>query len=159
MKAITVRQPWASLIAIGAKKIETRGWSLGYRGPIAIHAGKNFTPAARGFFYSQPFNKVLKDAGFVTAHDLPLGAIVAVATLTDVISTTDVRMDRLLCPSDGTYSPESEFGDFSDGRFAWVLDDVQRVRPEILCNGRQGLWHAPPIPADRRHPLDERRPA
>jgi hypothetical protein len=40
VKALTVRQPWASLIACGAKTIETRSWRTSYRGPIAIHAGK-----------------------------------------------------------------------------------------------------------------------
>lgn len=40
MKAITLWQPWASLIAIGAKKYETRSWKTNYRGPIAIHAAK-----------------------------------------------------------------------------------------------------------------------
>ena len=38
MKALTLHQPWASLIAIGAKKIETRSWATSYRGPLAIHA-------------------------------------------------------------------------------------------------------------------------
>lgn len=41
MKAITIRQPWASLIALGEKKIETRSWQTKYRGPILIHAGKS----------------------------------------------------------------------------------------------------------------------
>ncbi len=41
MKALTIRQPWASLIAAGVKTIETRSWSTRYRGPLAIHAGKH----------------------------------------------------------------------------------------------------------------------
>jgi hypothetical protein len=40
MKALTIRQPWASLVATGVKTIETRSWSTKYRGPLAIHAGK-----------------------------------------------------------------------------------------------------------------------
>ena len=39
MKALTVRQPWASLIAVGAKRVETRSWPTAYRGPRAIHVG------------------------------------------------------------------------------------------------------------------------
>lgn len=38
MKALTIWQPWATAIAIGAKRIETRSWETHYRGPIAIHA-------------------------------------------------------------------------------------------------------------------------
>lgn len=41
MKAITLMQPWATLVAIGAKRLETRSWSTNYRGPLAIHAGAN----------------------------------------------------------------------------------------------------------------------
>ncbi len=40
MKAITIHQPWASLIVVGAKRFETRSWETKYRGPIAIHASK-----------------------------------------------------------------------------------------------------------------------
>ncbi len=40
MKAITIWQPWASLLACGAKQYETRSWATSYRGPIAIHAAK-----------------------------------------------------------------------------------------------------------------------
>ena len=39
MKAITIRQPWASLITLGVKTIETRSSPTKYRGPLAIHAG------------------------------------------------------------------------------------------------------------------------
>lgn len=44
MKALTVRQPWASLIALGVKTVETRSWSTKYRGPLAIHAGMTRPP-------------------------------------------------------------------------------------------------------------------
>ena len=40
MKAITIRQPWASLLVSGKKLYETRGWATSYTGPIAIHAAK-----------------------------------------------------------------------------------------------------------------------
>ena len=39
MKALTIRQPWASLFALGIKQMETRSWDTKYRGPVAIHAG------------------------------------------------------------------------------------------------------------------------
>lgn len=38
MKALTIWQPWASLLVSGQKKYETRSWATAYRGPIAIHA-------------------------------------------------------------------------------------------------------------------------
>lgn len=48
MKAISLWQPWASLIAAGVKSIETRGWPTNYRGQIAIHAAKRPRRSVRG---------------------------------------------------------------------------------------------------------------
>ena len=51
MKAITIHQPYASLIAVEAKKFETRGWATNHRGPMAIHAGaKSFQRFMRESF-------------------------------------------------------------------------------------------------------------
>jgi hypothetical protein len=58
MKAITIWQPWASLIAIGAKQYETRSWETKYRGPIAIHAAKK-DPCKMPILV-EPFETVLK---------------------------------------------------------------------------------------------------
>lgn len=39
MRCITIRQPWATLIALGEKEFETRSWRTAYRGELGIHAG------------------------------------------------------------------------------------------------------------------------
>jgi hypothetical protein len=59
MKAITILQPWASLIACGAKQIETRRWATSYRGPIAIHTGKQWEMYRRKLTYQDPFHSAL----------------------------------------------------------------------------------------------------
>jgi hypothetical protein len=41
MKAITVRQPYATLLCMGLKTIETRTSTTNYRGPLLIHASKS----------------------------------------------------------------------------------------------------------------------
>lgn len=43
MKALSLRQPWASLIIYAGKDIENRTWPTSYRGPLLIHAAKAFT--------------------------------------------------------------------------------------------------------------------
>lgn len=40
MKALSLKQPWASMVANGTKTIETRTWRTSYRGPLAIHASQ-----------------------------------------------------------------------------------------------------------------------
>ena len=46
MKTLTLLQPWAMLVALEAKRIETRSWGTWYRGPLAIHADKRMPKAA-----------------------------------------------------------------------------------------------------------------
>ena len=133
MKAITILQPWASLIARGHKRIETRGWYTEHRGPIAIHAGKSreYAWVVRGNPYDQ-----------LGLADLPLGAVVATARLvacvritrSDTYQTADGRLRVELT------AHERALGDHTPGRWAWVLDDVQRLPDPIPARGKQGLW-------------------
>lgn len=124
MKAISLWQPWASAIAVGMKRYETRSWGTNYRGPLAIHAAKR--PMGEGE------RDLLEEYPFPFGHsDVPLGAIVATCTLADVIRcSATTRMD----------DREDAWGDFSEGRFAWVLLDVVPTRPAISAGGAQGLW-------------------
>ena len=46
MKAITIKQPFASLIAAGLKEYEFRTWKTNYRGELLIHAGKSIDSKA-----------------------------------------------------------------------------------------------------------------
>jgi hypothetical protein len=49
IRALSVRQPWASLIAEGRKTIETRSWRTSYRGPLLIVSTKrpDISPAGQ----------------------------------------------------------------------------------------------------------------
>ncbi len=132
MKALTLWQPRATLVAIGAKRIETRSWSTVHRGPLAIHAAK--TRKHLPLFYDDPFLQVLRDAGYKTASDLPLGCVVATCKL------WKIKPDNHLIASDLTVQ-EIAFGDYSDGRFAWFLYDVVKVERRIPARGYQGLWN------------------
>lgn len=103
MKALTLTQPWATLVAIGAKRIETRSWRTNFRGRIAIHAAKGFQAWAKscvlndwGFFGAlNPEHAAhLREAGLVLIPSvsgrselgkLPLGAVIATCNLVDVL--------------------------------------------------------------------------
>ena len=41
MKALTIKEPWATLIIEGYKEYEFRSLKTNYRGKILIHAGKS----------------------------------------------------------------------------------------------------------------------
>lgn len=146
MKAITIHQPWATLIAIGAKRYETRGWSCDdYRGPVAIHAGKNME--SLGLFHTEPFFSALQNAGgYEMPEDLPLGAIVCVATLEECLSTNKLRLPVVPFGMEPIPEPEASFGNFEPDRFMWVLSNVKRIEPPITARGYQKIWDwdAPP---------------
>lgn len=153
MKALSLWQPWASLVAIGAKGIETRSWATGYRGPLAIHAAKNFPKWARELCGEIPFSEVLfGPMGYTSNFDLPLGSVVATCNLVECCAIKEDGLYRLdpdkiehpvwFAPLPA--EPELSFGDYTPGRFAWILKDVQKLPEPILVKGHQGLWNWEP---------------
>lgn len=141
MKAITIHQPWASLIALGEKRIETRSWWTSHRGPIAIHAGKRIPPEGREWFEDDP-----EFAGMLGVPDLdalPLGCVVATAKLTSCIEFLPDATQRIW--DSGKFPPyETQLGNFGRGRFGWVLADVTPLPEPVPARGMQGLWEWQP---------------
>jgi hypothetical protein len=135
MKALSLWQPWATLVAIGAKRVETRHWPaphwlIGQR--IAIHATK--TTRHLAICEQEPF------AAYVRAPErLPLGAVIATVVLDRCIKITTASAAEL----ERSRPHEHAFGDYTPGRFAWVLHDVQPVAPALPVTGRQGIFDVP----------------
>ena len=115
MKALSIVEPYASLIRNGDKHIETRSWKTNYRGPIMIHASSTKT----GYWAKR--------------CDSPYrGCIICRADLVDCIEMTDEfieSVDRF----------ERSVGEYQVGRYAWVLDNVVPVEP-VKHRGALGLW-------------------
>ncbi len=133
MKAITLTQPWATLVALGAKRIETRSWATRYTGPLAIHAAKSIPGWVSDWFMQNGYARVtLAHCGVHQVSDLkklPRGAVIATCELVNVISVEE------LSPCEA----ERAFGDYSPGRFAWLLQNVHVIEP-VECRGALGLW-------------------
>jgi hypothetical protein len=146
MLAISLWQPWASLIACRAKRFETRSWATQYRGPLAIHAAKRWEADQRQAAEERPIRPALEAAG-IAPGQLPLGAIVAFARLVEVSRVNEDGTLLEAIDSDVCYptprSPEADFGNFMPGRCAWRLQNVVRLVRPIACRGDQGLWHVP----------------
>lgn len=160
MKALTLTQPWATLVAIGTKKIETRSWSTNYQGPLAIHAAKKMDRFARGVWVNEPFLSALKDHlvdvtdGIIgTSYQLieerlHLGCVLATCTLVKCYRIPPVEKRETLWPLGGhpivlpPYSSDWDyhFGDYSPGRYAWILADVKQLSATIPARGALGLW-------------------
>nr|DAY51533.1 MAG TPA: ASCH domain protein [Caudoviricetes sp.] len=158
MKVITIWQPWASLIACGAKEFETRGWATSYRGPIAIHSA---TLSPFKAIRDVPIDAVckmreaLKERGilppFTNFKDLPLGHIIATGELVGchkivlhggrgLPSTAPGWLETYR----GIYEPSERellFGDWTPGRYAWELQNVKMLDTPIPAKGKQRIWN------------------
>jgi hypothetical protein len=139
MKALTLRQPYASLVAIGAKRIETRSWRTRYRGPLAIHAAAAFPSQARELCGHEPFRSALLAGGYEQAGSLPVGLVIARCRLLACLPTSaEAGLEHDETPPAG--SAEWAFGDYSPGRFMWLLTDVESIEPPRPARGALGLW-------------------
>ena len=127
MKAITLTQPWASLVANGSKLYETRSWYTSYRGPLAIHAAKGFPKWAQELVIEEPFYTLLDGI------PLPIGVVVATVNLIDCVPTTVRLMEKLS-------NQERALGDFEIGRYAWQFAEIKPLPTPIPAKGALGLW-------------------
>ena len=141
IKAITIKQPWATLIALGEKKFETRSWATKHRGPIAIHAGKSIDKEA---FKERAIATILAKHGIHLIKDLPTGAVLAIVELSECHKVTfdndfidEAETDKGISIAGNEY----RFGFYEEGRYAWELTNLQ-VLPELVpAKGQLSLWN------------------
>lgn len=162
MKAITIWQPWATLIAIGAKQYETRSWKTDYRGKIAIHTAAK-DPCRMPLLGLEEFEKAVKEVlPGCTWCQLPKGKIIATAELVNVwyivahpgtnidkakhipIGAESLTTDKHAPDFSDYFIPtekEMLFGDWTPGRYAWELSNIQMLSEPIRAKGKQRLWN------------------
>ncbi len=127
MKVITIKQPFASLIAEGYKKYEFRTWKTKYRGDILIHAGKGIDKAAMKKFES--FNL-----------SYPTGCIIAKAKLSDCVFIDSDMKQKLKQENSLVYSGVVNDDDWEG--FGFYLENIEKIDP-ISINGKLSLWDYP----------------
>jgi hypothetical protein len=146
VKAISLTQPWATLVALEEKRIETRGWSTAYRGPLAIHAAKSFPEDCRDLCDTPPFREVLRAHG-LGASDLPRGAVLCITWMDDCVPTERILSEIQMAkagnlPCRWTRSRhELAFGNYEPRRYGFLLCQVERTFDKpIPARGALGLW-------------------
>jgi activating signal cointegrator 1 len=138
IKAISLHQPWATLITMGLKKYETRSWATSYRGPLLICAAKKISTYQQltYYYFLTKYQQILTDTdNYVDWDDLPFGCAIALVNLTDCIRMTPAFISE-------QSEAEIDTGDWRVGRFAWQLDNIRRIVPAIPIVGKQGLFNA-----------------
>lgn len=154
MKALSLWQPWASLVAFGAKKYETRGWHTTHRGPLLIHASKRFARDEKDLCLEEPFESALVAGGIKALSEMPLGVLLCRVTMVDCLLIPEgtpsaeklfgdgVMVRGVKLPPDGD---ERDFGNYTAGRFAWIFQDVELLPTPLPCKGMQGLFDVPSL--------------
>ena len=147
--AITLHQPWASLIVLGLKTVETRSWPaptrlVGQR--IAVHAGKRLV--------RQPGDAIEQELWARWEEDwrviIPTGAVVATVVLAGMAQVEHINLlesravhdpgTEVGCAVGTGRTPIDPWGDFSSGRWLWFLDDVEALPEPVPAVGRQSFW-------------------
>lgn len=138
-RALTIRNPYAWLIAQGEKDYETRGWKTDYRGPLAIHAGK-YKPTRSDVVHMKNTLYQVMDRHHVDSQgDMAYGAVLCIVNLVDCISTGDTMPDTWE-QLPGMTQQEFVFGDYSPGRWAWKLELLEVFAKPVPATGKLGLW-------------------
>lgn len=124
MKVITIKQPFASLIAEGIKMYEFRTWKTKYRGELLIHAGKGIDKKAM---------KEFKEYNL----EYPCGCIIAKVNLTDCIKIGEEARKTLKETNDFVYSSIIKHTEWNG--YGFKLEIIKKIEP-IKVNGKLSLW-------------------
>lgn len=169
MKCLTLWQPWASLMAIGEKTIETRSaacwWAINHRGPLLIHAAKNWNKQVHEAIEDAWGNrrdhgdwaeiaKALSLNCYETLDDLCCGSILCTVNVfgcgpilpADNKSGWKIQLDKIT--SMDVEPRDLPFGDFRQGRLGIVTSNVTRFHQPIPYRGQQGLFDVPVVECD-----------
>ena len=123
MKVITLKQPWATLVAEGLKNYEFRSWKYSYRGELLIHAGKGIDEEAMKKFE----NLNLK---------YPQSWIVAIVKVLDCIELNDEINKKIISENELVYGHK-----YDRTGYAWKLELIEKINNYEEISGKQGIWN------------------
>lgn len=128
MKAITISQPYATLIANGTKFIENRTWPPNYIGKLAIHAG-------RGTQYLDP----------IALERYPTSCVIAVCDLVGCLHIKTIQAAYEKGEGIEGYTAQAiaqmAEHEHAEGPYCWLLKNIQKLRQPVSVRGRQKLWN------------------
>lgn len=128
MRALTIRQPWATLIMTGLKRIETRTARTKRRGRVFLHAGATMGKAER--------EAAIREG--LDPDQLPRGVILGTMEIVDAVPAEDLDVS----------DAERSRGDYRPGRWGWKLADVRALSKPVPATGALSFWKVPEDVAD-----------
>lgn len=131
MYALSLLQPWASLVVMDVKTIETRKWQTAHRGPLLIHAGQR--KAGSVIAEELPIKKWTP-----SFRQLPFGAIIGQVNLVDIRPVESLHLSSSAL---ATATLElNVFGDETLNKYAWIFEDAMLFNKPIPARGHLYLW-------------------
>ena len=122
MKVLTLKQPWATLVAEGIKTYEFRSWKTNYRGKVLIHAGAGVDKKEMKRFKHLNLN-------------YPSKRIIAEAEIEDCIKIDDQLNKKIISENNIAYGNKVRSG------YAWKLKNIKKVNIDEEINGKLGFWN------------------
>ncbi|MCM1052786.1 MAG: ASCH domain-containing protein [Ruminococcus sp.] len=125
MKVLSLTEPYASLIKEKKKLVETRSWKTKYRGELYIHASMTKTKEIKPELLN-----LLED------KKLNYGSIICKCKLVDCLLMTEEYVKDM---KENNYQ-EYICGEYSPGRYAWILEDIEVLDNPIKAKGKLSIW-------------------
>ena len=122
MRVLTLKQPWATLVAEGIKKYEFRSWKINYRGKVLIHAGVGIDKEEMERFKNMNL-------------DFPSRRILAEVEIEDCLELDDELNQKIINENNIAYGSKYRTG------YAWKLKNVKKLDINKEVNGKLGLWN------------------
>ena len=122
LKALTLRQPWATVVAEGIKKYEFRSWKTKYRGKVLIHAGTGI---------DKEDMKKYKNMNL----EFPSRKILAVVEIEDCLELNEELNNKIISENNIAYGNKVRTG------YAWKLNNIKKINYDKEVNGQLGLWN------------------
>lgn len=129
MKVLSLTEPFATLIKEGKKKIETRSWKTSYRGELYIHASQ--TKMAKETERKEELMNLIQNTS------LNYGYIICKCELVDCIYMTKEYVEDMK----KNHYQEYLCGEYKEGRYAFVLENIIPLEKLIKAKGKLGLWN------------------
>ncbi len=125
LKVLSIKEPFATLIKDGVKIYETRSWKTNYRGEIYIHASLSFSKSEN----VEKANRYLKS-------EIKPGYILCRCELEDCIPMTEEFIEYIK-----NKTHEIDYGQYSEGRYAWKMKVLEVLEEPIKAKGKLGIWN------------------
>lgn len=128
MKVLSLKEPWATLIKNGTKHKETRSWKTSYRGELYIHA-------SLAKLSKSSLNSELRS--LLDTDDLHYGYIICKCNLVDCVYMTEELVKKMKNDDPTEYL----CGIYEEGRYMWILEDIEPLKKPIPAKGHLGIWN------------------